>query len=93
MQNKYVFKLYIYGDTLESDRAVKNLKNIGDNELNGDYDLEIIDIKYLPEKAEEARLITIPTLIRETPLPIRRIAGDLSDREHVLFSLDISHKV
>lgn len=89
MQNRYIFKLYIYGHSLECESAIKNLKDIGKNELKGNYELEIIDIKEMPEKAEDAKLVTIPTLIRESPEPVRRLIGDLKDREKVLFALDI----
>jgi len=30
-----------------------------------------------------------PTLIKKLPLPIRRIIGDMSNRERVLFGLDL----
>lgn len=90
MKAKFIFKLYIYGHSLECESAVKNLNDIGKNELNGNYNLEIVDIKEFPEKAEEARLVTIPTLVKESPKPIRRIIGDLNNRKKVLFSLDIS---
>lgn len=89
MQIKYIFKLYIYGHTLECESAIKSLNDIGQNELNGNYDLEVIDIKEMPEKAKQAKLVTIPTLIREHPEPVRRLIGDLKDREKVLFALDI----
>jgi len=36
--------------------------------------------------------VVIPTLIKQLPLPLQRMIGDLSDTEKVLFGLDIVPK-
>jgi circadian clock protein KaiB len=88
--DKFILKLYILGQSAASRRAVKNLEKICQENLQADqYELTIIDIMENPEKAEESKIVAIPTLIKEYPLPARRIIGDLSDTETVLAELEV----
>jgi len=88
--SEFVLKLYITGRTARSERAIKNLNEICTVELQGRFDLRVIDVLESPQLAEAVRILATPTLIKELPPPIRRIIGDLSDHEKVLFGLDIS---
>ena len=87
---KYVLKLYVTGHTTSSVRAITNLKKLLASELNGLYDLTVIDVLKNPQLAEEDKILATPTLTKVLPPPISRIIGDLSDREKVLFGLDLS---
>lgn len=87
--NNYVLKLYITGKSPRTDRAIANIKRICQQELNNQYELVIVDVLERPELAEQAKVIATPTLIKELPLPLRRVIGDLSDTEKVLLGLDI----
>jgi circadian clock protein KaiB len=89
LMNNYVLKLYITGKSPRTDRAIANIKRICQQELNNQYDLVIVDVLEHPELAEQAKVIATPTLIKELPLPLRRVIGDLSDTEKVLLGLDI----
>ncbi len=91
--DKYVLKLYITGHTTRSQYAVENLRTICETELKGQYELIIIDILEHPQLAEDERILATPTLIKEVPPPLRRIIGDLSDVERVLFGLDLRVQV
>ena len=42
-----------------------------------------------PDAAAPAQVVAAPTLVRETPPPVRRLVGDLSDHARVLFQLDL----
>lgn len=84
------FQLYINGHSTNSVQAVNTLLEICNGNLNGEYLLEIIDIQKDPDKAEEAGIIAIPTLIRLSPTPISRIIGALNVRSRVLAGLGIS---
>ncbi|MFH1287716.1 MAG: circadian clock protein KaiB [bacterium] len=86
---KYVLKLYVTGNTPNSVKAIKNLENILANEFKGMYELKIIDVMKNPQLAEEEKILATPMLSRVLPLPIRRIIGDLSNREKVLLGLDL----
>ena len=89
----FILKLYVLGKTSRSERALQNLKDICETELaDASYKLEIIDILESPLLAEEEKILATPTLIRKLPPPIRRIIGDLSDREKVLLGLDLNSK-
>jgi circadian clock protein KaiB len=86
---KYVLRLYINGSTLKSKLAAKNIKQVCEQHLNGQYDLEIIDICQHANLARDEQIVAVPTLIKRLPRPLRRLIGDLSDQDKVLFGLDL----
>ena len=86
---RYLLRLYVTGMTARSARAVKNLQAICDEYLEGRYDLEVIDIYQQPVLTKGEQIIAAPTLIKKLPLPMRRIIGDMSNRERVLLGLDL----
>ncbi|SBO44485.1 Circadian clock protein KaiB [Cyanobium sp. NIES-981] len=85
----YILKLYVAGNTPNSMRALKTLRNILDTEFKGVYALKVIDVLVNPQLAEEDKILATPTLTKILPPPVRRIIGDLSDRERVLIGLDL----
>lgn len=82
-------RLYITGRTVQSQRALDNLKKICEEELKGLYEVEVIDVLEYPALAENDKILATPTLVKRLPEPVRKIIGDLSDREKVLLGLDI----
>jgi circadian clock protein KaiB len=86
---QYVLRLYVTGLTPRSVRAITNIKEICEEHLKGRYDLQVIDIYQQPVLARGEQIIAVPTLIKKLPPPLRRIIGDLSDRERVLIGLDL----
>ncbi len=86
---KYTLKLYITGKTARSERAIKSLKEICSKELGDKYVLNVIDVLEFPQEAEDDKVLATPTLIKSLPPPIKRIIGDLSDKEKVLIGLDL----
>jgi len=89
---RYILRLYVTGMTSRSSRAVSNLKAICEEYLEGRYDLEVIDIYQQPVLTKGEQIIAAPTLIKKLPLPMRRIIGDMSNRERVLLGLDLIRK-
>jgi len=87
--DRYVLRLYITGMSARSQRAVANLQAVCDEYLDGRYDLEVIDIYQQPALTKGEQIIAAPTLVKKLPLPMRRIIGDMSNRERVLFGLDL----
>ena len=85
----YILKLYVAGNTPNSMRALNTLKEILENEFKGVYALKVIDVLKQPQLAEEDKILATPTLAKILPPPVRRIIGDLSDREKVLIGLDL----
>jgi circadian clock protein KaiB len=86
---RYVLRLYITGLTPRAQEAIKNIKKICEEELKGRYDLEIIDVYQQPEIAKTEQILAAPTLIRKLPLPLRKLVGDMSDKEKVIVGLEI----
>lgn len=90
---KYLLRLYVSGMTEGSRRSILNINTVCKENLQGRYDLEVVDIHQKPSLARDEQIVATPTLIKMLPLPLRRIVGDLSDREGVLFGLDLKRKV
>ncbi|MCX9081409.1 MAG: circadian clock KaiB family protein [Candidatus Methanoperedens sp.] len=88
----YLLRLYIAGMTDKSAQAVQNIRKICDENLNGRYELEVIDIYQQPELAHDAQIIAAPMLVKKLPLPLRRLIGDMTDKERILVGLDLRPK-
>lgn len=82
--------LYVAGANPRSERAIQNLRQIGDSFFAGRCQIQIVDVLRRPEAAESARIMATPTLVREQPQPERRVIGDLSDQVTVLKALSIA---
>jgi len=89
---RYTLRLYVTGTTPMSRRAIMNINGICAEHLAGRYDLEILDIYQHPRSAKDERIVATPTLVKVLPHPLRRIFGDLSNRERVLLDLDLKPK-
>ena len=85
----YSLRLYVTGQTPRSAASIRNLRSVCDEFLEGRFELKIIDLYEHPEMARDAQVVAAPTLIRKLPLPLRRLVGDLSNRDEVLLGLDL----
>jgi circadian clock protein KaiB len=85
----YSLRLFITGQTPRSAASLRNLREVCDEFLEGRFQLEVIDLYRRPELAREAQVVAAPTLVKRLPLPLRRLVGDLSNREEVLLGLDL----
>jgi circadian clock protein KaiB len=85
----YNLRLYVAGQTQKSMEAFENLKKIAEEHLKGRYKIEVIDLMKNPQLARGDQIIATPTLVRKLPPPMRKIIGDLSNKERVLVGLDI----
>ena len=83
----WYLRLYVAGQSPRSMRAYSNLKELCESHLAGRYDIEIVDLLDHPAMAQSDDIIAIPTLVRRLPEPLRRIIGDLSDKQRVLVGL------
>jgi len=86
---RYMLKLYVTGATERSLRAIANLKAVCEQYLKGRYHLEVVDIYRRPELLRRDQIVAIPTLIRKLPPPVKRIIGDLSNKERTLVGLEL----
>ena len=87
--SKYILTLYVTGTSPRTQIAIDNLNRICGEELDGRYELEIIDVLENPQRAEDERILATPTLIKQLPPPLRRVIGDLSDKDKVLLGLEV----
>jgi circadian clock protein KaiB len=82
-------RLYVAGQTPRSLTAIANLRRLCEENLEGRYRIEVIDLLVNPQLAQGDQILAIPTLVRSVPAPIRKIIGDLSNTERVLVGLDL----
>lgn len=92
MEQKYELRLYVAGKTQKSVTALSNLKKYCEEHLSGQYSIEVVDLLLQPQLAEGDQILAIPTLVKKVPEPVRKIIGDLSNKEKVLVGLDIRPK-
>jgi circadian clock protein KaiB len=85
----YVLRLFVSGFTPRSQRAIANLKDICDRYVAGRYRVEVVDLYQSPGLAHDEQIVAVPTLLRISPIPRRRIIGDLAQVDKVLHALDI----
>jgi len=86
---KWRLRLYVAGNTPNSISAFANLKEICEKHLGGRYQIEVVDLLENPTLAKGDQIVAIPTLVRKLPFPVKKIIGDLSNRERVLVGLDL----
>ncbi len=86
---EYALRLCITGMTRRSQQALINVRHICDRYLKGRYHLEVIDLYQQPELAAQLQIIATPTLLRDQPLPLRRLIGNLSDTSQALRLLGV----
>jgi circadian clock protein KaiB len=82
-------RLYVAGQTPRAVTALENLKTLCEEHLAGCYRIEVIDLIKNPQLARGDQIIAVPTLVRKLPEPMKKIIGDLSDKERVLVGLDL----
>ena len=83
----WYLRLYVAGQSVKSMRAFANLKKLCEEHLAGRYEIEVIDLVTHPSLARGDDVLAVPTLVRRLPLPLRKVIGDLSNTERVLFGL------
>jgi circadian clock protein KaiB len=88
--SKYLLTLYVTGSSPRAKVAIANLERLCKEELLGEYELEIVDVLENPQRAEDEKILATPTLIKQLPPPLRRVIGDLSDKDKVLLGLEVS---
>ncbi len=91
-QAQYVLKLYVAGITPRSRTAIRAVTQLCEEHLQGRYELEIIDIYQRPTLAKGEQILAAPTLIKQLPLPLKRLIGDMAHTEKLLVGLDLREK-
>ncbi len=89
VMERYRFELYVMDNTPTSEAALRRLRVLCDQYLREDYELEIVDVSKNQQRVVDNNILAIPTLIKLSPLPVRRLIGDLSDTNKVLSILGL----
>jgi circadian clock protein KaiB len=89
---KYVLRLYVAGATARSQQAVRCVRQLCGAELKGHCELEVIDVYQQPILARDGQIVATPTLVREFPLPVRRLIGNLANTTRLFVGLDLVTK-
>lgn len=87
--DQWILRLYVAGQTPKAMTAFANLKKICEEQLQGKYSIEVIDLLKNPQQGAADQIFALPTLVRKLPVPVRKIIGDLSNTERVLIGLDL----
>jgi len=82
--HNYVLRLFVSGDNTLTERTLQQLHELLEVSLPGPYSLKVIDIYKHPEMAEQDHITAIPTLIRVSPVPKRRIVGEFTDPQRFI---------
>lgn len=87
------FQLFVAGDSARSRAAEENFRRLAAERLHDRYELSVVDVIKDPDRAEEARILTTPTLVKTAPGPMRRVTGDFGDFDTVMLALAINPSV
>jgi circadian clock protein KaiB len=88
-KDRVELRLYIAGQTPKSVAALTNLRRICDQYMPEKYELKVIDLLKQPQLARGDQIVAVPTVVKNLPVPIRKLIGDLSNTERVLVGLDL----
>ncbi len=89
---KCVLRLYVAGATERSRKAVLRARQLCETELAGNFELQVIDVYQQPILARDGQIVATPTLVREFPLPVRRLIGNLANTAGLFVGLDLATK-
>ena len=87
---QYALRLFVAGASPNSVRAIANMRAICSQYLEGRHTLEVIDVRKNAAAAEQEQIIALPLLIKDSPMPARRLIGDMSDTARVLRGLGLA---
>lgn len=91
-EQKYLFRLYIADHQPHSRQIAKDLAAVLERYYPGQYEVETIDVLVDVQAALQNDIFATPTLVREEPVPVSRIMGDLSDISAVLIKMGVIRK-
>ena len=81
--------LYVTDRSPKCLRAIDNLRRACDEHLAGRYHIEVVDLLENPRLAADDQILAVPTVVRRFPSPIRKLVGDLSDKDRLLVGLQL----
>jgi len=88
-KGKHILRLYVAGATDRSRRAILRARQLCETEINGDFELAVIDVYQQPILARDGQIVATPTLVKDFPRPVRRFIGNLADTTALFVGLDL----
>jgi circadian clock protein KaiB len=85
----YEFTLFVSGASALAARAIANARRLCDLHCSGNYHLSVVDIHEDAGSLLANNLLATPMLVKAMPQPVRRVVGDLSQRDRVVEALDL----
>ena len=85
----FKFRLYVAGEAPNSAQAIANLRAICLEHLPRQHDIEIVDVLRDPQRALADDVLLTPLLVKLSPGPVRKVVGNLSQREPLLQALGL----
>jgi len=92
MANAYTLKLFVAGNSDQSQQIYVGLCEVLQGVFPGDYELEVVDVLVYPDKAKEFGVFATPTLIKNMPEPIQRVVGKLNDKDSIVMAVELIKK-
>jgi len=89
---RFVLRLFVTGMTPRSTRAIRAVRDLCESRLKGRFDLEIVDVYQQPQLIQDEQIVATPTLVKYQPAPLRRIIGDMTDRNRLCFGLGLAYE-
>ncbi len=89
VKQKHILTLYVAGISPRSEQAIRSVKETCEQHLKDRYELQIVDIYQHPESLKDSQIIAAPTLVKKLPLPLRRLIGDMTNKEKLILGLDL----
>jgi circadian clock protein KaiB len=86
-KESWLLTLYVSGRGHLSQKAKANLERICEQHITHEYRIVVIDLQENPALAREHAIVAVPMVVREAPVPIRKVVGDLSNVPRALFAL------
>ncbi|AFM17690.1 KaiB domain-containing protein [Mycolicibacterium chubuense NBB4] len=85
-------RLYVTDHSPKCVAAIENLRRTCERHLAGRHRIEIVDLLENPRRAADDQIVAVPTLVRKSPAPVRKVVGDFSDTERLLAALQLRRR-
>jgi circadian clock protein KaiB len=85
---RWELRLYVAGRTSRSLAAIANPRRICETHLQGQYRIEVVDLRAHPELAGAGRMVALATRVRKRRSPTKRIIGDISGERRTLGGME-----
>ena len=83
-------RVYVANEGTRSTLTIANLERLCEQSVPGRYWIQVVNLLKRPELASADQIVAVPTIVRRSPLPERRVIGTLSDSEAAMTALELN---